>query len=78
VKEESMLKWLKLIALAFDVAKLIELQAPMSGQGKAKLVFAIDVPAKSSSTRKRSGKLGGTPKRSWPRSRRPSPTPSRC
>jgi hypothetical protein len=37
------MKWLKLIPLAFDVAKLIEAQAPMSGQGKAKLAFAIDV-----------------------------------
>jgi hypothetical protein len=38
-----MLKWLKLIPLAFDVAKLIEAQAPISGQGKAKLAFAIDL-----------------------------------
>jgi hypothetical protein len=38
-----MLKWLRLIPLAFDVAKTIEAQAPMSGQGKAKLAFAIEV-----------------------------------
>lgn len=37
------MKWLRIIPLAFDVAKLVEAQVPLSGQGQAKLAFAVDV-----------------------------------